>query len=138
MALKRSPSPSYTPDSKDIFPSDDQPSSTPSPKKARSTSGSPKKSASNGAGGGNSSWNAEKSALFAEAIIAAGIEHVDREALANTLSPAVNTRTECRLQFPILGITKKQVGDQLAPNRSNIRKRLMEWAKSFGGSSSKP
>ncbi|WVF70742.1 hypothetical protein IAT40_005536 [Kwoniella sp. CBS 6097] len=63
-------------------------------------------------GGSKGTWDGEKKALFMDEIIAAGYKAADLDQLAARI-----------------GLSKRQLIDQLVPNRSNLRSKAVKGAK---------
>ncbi|KAL7422866.1 hypothetical protein Q5752_002163 [Cryptotrichosporon argae] len=86
------------------------PTPTPTPKKAKTT---PKKAATpKKAGGATNAWTPDKRELFIDRIIATGYKSANLDALAAELD-----------------LTKRQLIDQLVPNRSNLRSKAAKMAR---------
>ncbi|KAK6905511.1 hypothetical protein I204_05461 [Kwoniella mangroviensis CBS 8886] len=81
-------------------------SKTPSPKKSKMKSESGSSAAASAATGTNVNgvWDGDKRALFVDEIIAVGYKNANLDELANKL-----------------GMSKRQLIDQLVPNKSNLR-----------------
>ncbi|WVW82096.1 hypothetical protein I302_104101 [Kwoniella bestiolae CBS 10118] len=80
----------------------------------KSPSTSPKKPRIKSEPNTNGVWDGEKRALFIDEIIALGYRHANLDELASKL-----------------GMNKRQLVDQLVPNKSNLRKKMVMAAKSM-------
>ncbi|WVR05723.1 hypothetical protein IAU60_002747 [Kwoniella sp. DSM 27419] len=92
-----------------------QSTKSPGAGKATSSPGGPVKSPvkkSKTTAQNNGTWDGSKKAAFVDEILAAGYKAADLDALADKL-----------------GLSKRQLIDQLVPNRPNLRKKLVQAAR---------
>nr|XP_018266970.1 uncharacterized protein I303_00950 [Kwoniella dejecticola CBS 10117]OBR89128.1 hypothetical protein I303_00950 [Kwoniella dejecticola CBS 10117] len=87
------------------------PAASPSPKKAKSNTNT-KKSTESSNGHVNGVWDGEKRAAFIDEILAIGYKHANLDEIASKL-----------------GMSKRQLVDQLVPNKPNLRRKMITAAQ---------